>query len=161
MRISRRNPAPPAAYHAPPRSPREEQSAVSVDTRSAEVAPAQTNEGLELSAHPTIRIGRAPDNDLAFDDILVSRHHAELSLAPDGSVLVRDLESSNGTFLNGRRIESEPVASGDFIGVGGQTLQVRDGRLRVVSVRHTAWFGAVDLVVRAGGHVILDQVGFA
>ncbi len=120
------------------------------------------DEGIDLRGRAAVRIGRALENDLSLDDLRVSRLHAEVATRQDGSLEVRDLGSSNGTFLNGRRIKgAEPLEEGDFIGVGGQTLQVHDGRLRIVSARHTAWFGAVDLVVTAGGRRILDEVGFA
>src|SRR5262245_271169 len=118
-------------------------------------------EGIDLRGRASLRIGRAVDNDLALDDLRISRHHAQIVTLPDGSLELQDLDSSNGTFLNGRRIKSEQLESGDFIGVGGQTLQLRDGWLRVVASRQTAWFGAVDLVVNAGGRRILDEVGFA
>lgn len=60
-----------------------------------------------------LRIGRRPDNDVVYDprlDILVSGHHAELRLVSDALVLV-DLGSKNGTFVNGTRISS-PVTLG-------------------------------------------------
>ncbi len=120
------------------------------------------DEGIDLRGRSAVRIGRALENDLSLDDVRVSRLHAEVATRSDGSQEVRDLGSSNGTFLNGRRIRgAEPLEDGDFIGIGGQTLQVHAGRLRLVSARRTAWFGAVDLVVNAGGRRILDEVGFA
>jgi ABC-type multidrug transport system ATPase subunit len=121
----------------------------------------ETDEGLDLRGRASVRIGRAVDNDLTLDDVRVSRHHAEIVARPDGSFELRDLHSSNGTFLNGRRIRSEDLHVGDFIGVGGQTIQVLEGRLRIVAARQSAWFGAVDLVVDIGRKRILDEVGFA
>ncbi|MEA2675133.1 MAG: transport system ATP-binding/permease protein, partial [Chloroflexota bacterium] len=117
--------------------------------------------GVDLRARPSVRIGRAVDCDVVLDDLRVSRHHAVVTARPDGSFEVRDLGSSNGTFLNGKRTAAGALESGDFIGIGGQTFQLLDGRLRLVTARHTAWFGAVDLVVTAGGRRILDEVGFA
>ncbi|HUQ43750.1 MAG TPA: ATP-binding cassette domain-containing protein [Candidatus Limnocylindria bacterium] len=119
------------------------------------------DEGIDLRGRASVRIGRAVDNDLALDDLRISRHHAEIAVLPDGGFEVRDLASSNGTFLNGQRIRTERLEPGDFVGLGGQTLQLLDGRLRVVSARNTAWFGAVDLVVSIGDRRILDEVGFA
>jgi len=135
---------------------------VALDTRSpGEPNPVAGDEGVDLRARPRTRIGRAVDNDLTLDDLRISRHHAEIDALPDGTFELRDLQSSNGTYLNGRRVRKERIEKGDFIGLGGQTLQLLDGRLRIVSARHTAWFGAVDLVVTAGGKRILDEVGFA
>jgi pSer/pThr/pTyr-binding forkhead associated (FHA) protein len=52
-------------------------------------------------AHPlpatTIRIGRTPDNDIVLAKLDVSRHHAELRRNPDGSFVITDLNSHQGT----------------------------------------------------------------
>ncbi|MFD4433623.1 BTAD domain-containing putative transcriptional regulator [Nocardia sp. NPDC058497] len=55
-----------------------------------------------------IRIGRMSDNDLLLDDPKVSRYHAEIAPSPNGLVL-RDLESTNGVFLNGLRVNRDEV----------------------------------------------------
>jgi ABC transport system ATP-binding/permease protein len=120
------------------------------------------DEGIDLRGRASVRIGRAVDNDLALDDVRVSRNHAVIVAGSDGAFEVQDLASANGTYVNGRRIgRPERIEDGDFVGVGGQTLQLHGGRLRIVAARRTAWFGAVDLVVNAGGRRILDEVGFA
>lgn len=56
----------------------------------------------------TVRIGRADDNDLVVDDLVVSRHHAELRALPDATYEIVDLGSHNGTYLNGRPVTSAP-----------------------------------------------------
>ena len=76
-----------------------------------------------------LRLGREPSNDIAFDphqDIVVSGRHAELSW--DGrDWVIRDLGSSNGTFVDGERISQRALRSGDNIqlGRGGPRLEVR------------------------------------
>ena len=75
----------------------------------------------------TLRIGRAPDNDIVVDgEQTVSRLHAEL--AHDGDRwAVRDLGSHNGTYVNGTRLgEGQSVAVGDadIVGVGSATIRV-------------------------------------
>jgi hypothetical protein len=130
------------------------------DTASRQPSPHAGDEGVALRPGSVVRVGRAVDNDLTLDDLRVSRHHAEIT-GVEGGAEVRDLASSNGTFVNGHRASSAHVVEGDFIGIGGQTLQVVDGRLRVVGDRRTAWFGAVDLVVSVDGRRILDEVGFS
>jgi len=56
-------------------------------------------------------IGRWQDNDIVVDDRWVSRHHAQVRRAGD-QYIVKDLDSKNGTLVNGRRI-SEPIALAD------------------------------------------------
>jgi ABC transport system ATP-binding/permease protein len=63
-------------------------------------------------------VGRATGADFIVDAPLVSRVHCRLTVAPDGTLEVRDLESTNGTFVNGKRIERARLTSGDRLGVG-------------------------------------------
>jgi len=63
-------------------------------------------------------VGRATGADFIVDAPLVSRVHCRLTVAPDGTLEVRDLESTNGTFVNGARIEKVRLKSGDRLGVG-------------------------------------------
>ena len=66
-------------------------------------------------------IGRSPDCDIFLDDVTVSRKHAVV-LQRDGTFLVEDLGSLNGTFLNRRRIESGELADGDELQIGKYRL---------------------------------------
>ena len=50
-------------------------------------------------------IGREHDCDLVLDDARVSRHHAQIEVLDDGRVILRDLGSSNGTFVGEERID--------------------------------------------------------
>ena len=50
-------------------------------------------------------IGREPDCDLVLEDARVSRHHAQIEVLDDGRVILRDLGSSNGTFVGEQRID--------------------------------------------------------
>jgi len=72
-----------------------------------------------VSAPLPVVVGRSSGADVPLLDPLVSRHHARLDL-DDGVVYVTDLQSSNGTFLNGSRVgESIEVRPGDRLDVGG------------------------------------------
>jgi pSer/pThr/pTyr-binding forkhead associated (FHA) protein len=62
-------------------------------------------------------VGRAPRADFIVDASLVSRLHCRLTAAEDALEVV-DLSSTNGTFLNGKRIDRAQVASGDRLRVG-------------------------------------------
>jgi len=69
-------------------------------------------------AAPAVMIGREPSSDVFLDDVTVSRRHAEVEVGERGVVL-RDLGSLNGTYVNRRRIEGdEPLESGDEIQIG-------------------------------------------
>lgn len=70
-------------------------------------------------------VGRATGADFIVDAALVSRVHCRLTSLPDGGLEVRDLESTNGTFLNGTRVGSARLADGDRLGVGRVELLVR------------------------------------
>src|SRR4029450_1113233 len=72
--------------------------------------------------HPVIRVGREMGLEVVIDNVAVSRHQAEIRLQ-DALWFVRDLESGNGTFLNGRRLGgSAPLKRGDEISFGKFSL---------------------------------------
>jgi ABC transport system ATP-binding/permease protein len=63
-------------------------------------------------------LGRATGADFIVDAALVSRVHCRLTASPAGDLEVRDLESTNGTYVNGDRIEAVMLSSGDHLQVG-------------------------------------------
>jgi hypothetical protein len=68
-----------------------------------------------------LNVGRASDNDLSLNETSVSKIHATLMLNFEGTLLVADTGSTNGTFINGRRIaygEARQIESGDVVGFG-------------------------------------------
>ena len=69
-------------------------------------------------------VGRAPRADFVLDVPLVSRLHCRLTLQDNG-VLVEDLDSTNGTFVNGSRVRKSLLASGDTLRVGRVEFAVR------------------------------------
>jgi len=77
-----------------------------------------------------LTIGRASDNDLVVAHPSVSAHHAELHF--DGEqFLLRDLSSSNGTFVNGERITAGTLQDGDTVHVGPVALEFANGQLQI------------------------------
>ncbi|MCF3963479.1 DUF1707 and FHA domain-containing protein [Streptomyces fuscigenes] len=71
-----------------------------------------------------LRIGRDPANGLRLTHDTVSRHHAELSMR-DGLWVLRDLGSTNGTTVNGRRvITTTVVADGDQVSFGRMSFRL-------------------------------------
>ncbi|HEY7063291.1 MAG TPA: DUF3662 and FHA domain-containing protein [Chloroflexota bacterium] len=75
----------------------------------------------ELHA-PVLRIGRALDNDLVLDHESVSRHHAELRGDRD-LVTIVDLDSTNGTRVNGESVQAAVLSAGDTLHVGAVPLR--------------------------------------
>lgn len=82
--------------------------------------PLEKNSGLEpeyLIAKDVITIGRHPNNDVSIPQEAISRHHAKIERKDDGFMVV-DLNSSNGTFVNGERITQKSVDEGDILTMG-------------------------------------------
>jgi Protein of unknown function (DUF3662)/FHA domain len=109
-----REPA-PAAYEPPldatiivPPEPREELAIIHDDQRTP-------------IDGPVVQIGRAPGCDIVLDDRNVSRRHAEIRRRGPVVVLI-DLDSTNGTIVNGRRVREHPLADGDRITLGNSRL---------------------------------------
>lgn len=76
---------------------------------------------LSLSSGSLV-IGRSPEADLRVAEPRASRLHARLDVVGQ-AVMVRDLDSKNGTFVNGRRLDRpEPLLSGDEIRIGNRVL---------------------------------------
>ena len=63
-------------------------------------------------------IGRSTGADFILDAALVSRVHCQLLALRDGALELRDLESTNGTYVNGNRVERARLSSGDRVQVG-------------------------------------------
>ncbi len=97
------------------------------------------------------RIGRDPNCEIFLEGDLVSRYHAEITHAA-GKLVLRDMGSTNGTFVNGRQLTAPvELKQGDEVGIGNQTLVVvdePDSRLEETSaqdgeaVRHLRMSGA-------------------
>jgi hypothetical protein len=78
---------------------------------------------ITLSNFPAI-IGRQADCDIIIRDSSVSRRHARLEFEKDNYLLI-DLKSTNGTFVNGKRISSRKLQPGDRIKVGSSVLNFK------------------------------------
>lgn len=74
--------------------------------------------------HPVTNIGRMSDNDIVLDSKYVSNYHARVYLK-NNSFIVKDMGSTNGTYLNGSRIDRPAaIKEDDTIGIGGITFKV-------------------------------------
>jgi hypothetical protein len=75
-----------------------------------------------------LNVGRASDNDLTVNDASISKIHAALLMTSEGTLLVADTGSTNGTYINGRRIaygESRLIEDGDVVGFGDVEVRLR------------------------------------
>ncbi len=73
-------------------------------------------------------IGRSTTADFIVDAGMVSRFHCRMTATPSGEIEVEDLDSTNGTFVNDRRIQRSPLTVGDRVRLGRVELVVVDGR---------------------------------
>ncbi len=131
-----------------------------------------------------ITIGRRPDNDVVIHDPLVSGYHARLTPVDAGRFRVEDLNSTNGTFVNGVPVKSTVIGVGDILNVESLFLEVtasgleRVGQARGPSPSKSAEQGSPALAVagvtfsvstrsgdsskaRASTKTLLDNVSFA
>jgi adenylate cyclase len=98
-------------------------------------------------------VGRHPDNTVQVLDRIVSKEHCRITRAPNGSYVLRDVGSLNGSYVNGERVSEKVLAAGDQITLGNTVLRFEDeqegqqqqnARLRSVTM--------------AGGAVVQSQV---
>jgi pSer/pThr/pTyr-binding forkhead associated (FHA) protein len=81
---------------------------------------------------PVLRIGRRTDNDIFIDDMLASQYHACVenvanTTVPGGSdCFIRDLDSTNHTYVNGEPIDHRRLKHNDLIRIGRHTFKFID-----------------------------------
>lgn len=114
-----------------------------------------TGQGVSREVHlaeGALTLGRAPDCDVVIDDAVLSRKHLRFTIA-DGSLLVEDLGSSNGTLLNGVLV-SEPTAvtEGDVLRASRTEITVSKGEAPAPPARPAA---EAPPVPEAGGVTVL------
>lgn len=104
-------------------------SVVPLETGEAEVVPClvvisgrQMGQVFPLVNRADARIGRADDADLCIRDASISRYHAAVYIDERSRCRIRDLGSTNGTFVNGRRVQDGELAAGDRVQLGKATI---------------------------------------
>jgi hypothetical protein len=78
--------------------------------------------GMIFRLESRLTIGRGEENDIRLNHSTVSRQHT-LVFMQNGQAFVQDMESRNGTYLNGERVEEAPLSSGDIVWVGDVALR--------------------------------------
>jgi pSer/pThr/pTyr-binding forkhead associated (FHA) protein len=91
----------------------------------------------------TVTIGRQPDNVFRIDNPAVSGHHAKVYAEGDHYV-IEDVESFNGTYVNGQRISKAVLKHGDNATIGKHTIEFRD-EVRPVAAPYGTVNGVVDV----------------
>lgn len=114
------------------------------------------------SARP-ITIGRAADCDIGISEVLVSRHHASLVETPAG-MQIQDAHSSNGTFVNGRRVKVATLEENDVVTIGNVDFVFAGGTL-VRRTEPAATTGGLEvhgvgLTIERNNVTLLDRVSF-
>jgi pSer/pThr/pTyr-binding forkhead associated (FHA) protein len=95
--------------------------------------------GHPLEKGRTMTVGRSGQCEIAIDDDTVSASHASLELEPKSQrVLIKDLGSSNGTFLNGNRVSSALAQTGDAVRFGTVEFRLARSRGWLLSGRDSA-----------------------
>ncbi|MFB7513456.1 FHA domain-containing protein [Streptomyces sp. NPDC056144] len=160
-------PEAPAAQAAPETPVVPEPAPPSLPRPSSVSHPAATGTFREpTSVRPlpvrSVRIGRSPDNDIVVDDLVVSRHHAELRAEPDGTYRIRDLGSHNGTFLNGGAVVDARVTPDDIVGIGRSAFCLIGGQLVEFTDTGEISLDVQELAVTVdhGRKTLLDGVSF-
>jgi ABC-type multidrug transport system ATPase subunit len=159
-------PAPPPAQPSfPPPAPQRAFESVPQHPAEPRFPPAPhpglREPSMRLPLLARLRIGRNDDNEVVVPDLSVSRYHAELRKVSRGGYEIFDLDSSNGTYLNGQRVRSAPVTGTDVIGVGPSTFRLVGEELQEFIDTGDVLLNARELTVRlSGGKVILDDVSF-
>ena len=82
-----------------------------------------SEQSIDLQPGRTLVVGRAVTSDIPIYDPTISRRHAEVALTDNG-VSIKDLGSSNGTFLNGARITDAEAAPNDVVTFGKVAFRV-------------------------------------
>ncbi len=93
--------------------------------RSFKLQSTTSDKSIDLTRSRSMIVGRAVTSDLPIYDPTVSRQHAELSLADNG-VKVKDLGSSNGTFVNGTQVTESVALDGDVVTFGRVAFKVEE-----------------------------------
>jgi ABC transport system ATP-binding/permease protein len=118
-----------------------------------------------FEGNTSLTIGRAPDNTITLDGLQISNHHARVTNL-NGNIFIEDAGSTNGVYVNGKRIKTKvPISDGDTVQIGPFLLLADAERgLAILDTRSKTRIDAVDITKivpnRAGGGTVklLDDV---
>lgn len=105
-----------------------------------------------------ISIGRDSDNDIYINNLAISRYHARI-LYQDDKIFIEDLESSNGTYLNGKKISHTEINENDTILIGKYKLNIENKAPR--ETQQTAFLeDSTVMVDNDTRDKLLEKMGF-
>ena len=111
----------------------------------------------DIPVQDVVTIGRGAANNATLVHPQVSRTHARI-VRRDGELIIEDLSSEAGTFVNGQRVDQQPLREGDIIRIGPHSLVFKAGRLQVVDEEGNLRLDALHLekVVAKGARILQD-----
>jgi len=115
---------------------------------------------LSFGDRKELTIGRSPENDITLDGLQISSRHARL-LRSGGEIVVDDLGSTNGVYLNGNRISRSSIMPGDVVRIGSFEIKVdAAGSIGVFDSRSKTRIDAVAITkdVNGGRLRLLDNI---
>ncbi len=74
--------------------------------------------------HLPATIGRSPEHDVSINHESISRTHCRLTLSVDGALMVRDLNSTNGTYVDDNRVDRSVLKPGDILQLGAVSFRI-------------------------------------
>ncbi len=108
-----------------------------------------------------VSIGRSEENDIVLDDPTVSNSHAQIERHDHDGLVLRDLESLGGTYVNRVRVREAALMDGDAIQIGAAQLFLRSGVLKRYVTPRGVRIEAVSVDRTVGDERILQGVSLA
>lgn len=110
---------------------------------------------------PTLRIGRASDNDIVLDSPSVSRYHAQLVYDGSTQPVINDVNSTNGTFVNGEILRAgHRLQPSDWVTIGGYLLSIEGRQVRKQDLSASR-IAAYNVSRSYGSKTVLQNVSVA
>lgn len=89
------------------------------------VVKSDTQAGMNIAVRDAVVLGRSPEADIVLEDPYASEFHMRL-VRQEGGIVLHDLGSTNGTYVNGRRVGSPvSLSKGDAVQIGKTIMEVR------------------------------------